>query len=144
LTNANDFYVADTVDLAAEPAVCEHYDAECERKGGGQASNCSSAVLACGAPDAPGKRTHCYALWRNVSGSVTVILKGCWLDYEECYDRRECLGLPTTHVTDGYFCCCDVDECNRNMSMSNNPRLTTLPSPSEFCTVDFEQESAMS
>lgn len=118
--------------MLSEPAVCEHYDAECEKKNGGQAQNCSSTVEACGPADAPGKRTHCYALWRNVSGSVTVILKGCWLDYEKCYDRQECLGFAVTHVTNGYFCCCDKDECNRNISWSSNARQTTLPAARKY------------
>lgn len=33
------------------------------------------------------KRSHCYASWRNNSGSVELVKKGCWLDDFNCYNR---------------------------------------------------------
>lgn len=33
------------------------------------------------------KRLHCFATWRNVSGSVEIVKQGCWLDDVNCYDR---------------------------------------------------------
>jgi len=33
------------------------------------------------------KRLHCFATWRNVSGSVEIVKHGCWLDDVSCYDR---------------------------------------------------------
>ena len=33
------------------------------------------------------KRSHCYASWRNNSGSIELVKKGCWLDDFNCYDR---------------------------------------------------------
>uniref|UniRef100_A0A672M071 Serine/threonine-protein kinase receptor n=1 Tax=Sinocyclocheilus grahami TaxID=75366 RepID=A0A672M071_SINGR len=33
------------------------------------------------------KRSHCYASWRNSSGSIELVKKGCWLDDFNCYDR---------------------------------------------------------
>lgn len=33
------------------------------------------------------KRRHCFATWRNVSGSVEIVKQGCWLDDINCYDR---------------------------------------------------------
>ncbi|KTG34270.1 hypothetical protein cypCar_00048469, partial [Cyprinus carpio] len=32
------------------------------------------------------KRSHCYASWRNSSGSIELVKKGCWLDDFNCYD----------------------------------------------------------
>lgn len=36
------------------------------------------------------KRSHCYASWRNSSGSIELVKKGCWLDDFNCYDRYRC------------------------------------------------------
>ena len=33
------------------------------------------------------KRLHCYASWRNSSGTIELVKKGCWLDDFNCYDR---------------------------------------------------------
>lgn len=33
------------------------------------------------------KRRHCFATWKNVSGTVEVVKQGCWLDDVNCYDR---------------------------------------------------------
>ncbi|KAI9535776.1 Activin receptor type-2B [Dissostichus eleginoides] len=33
------------------------------------------------------KRSHCYASWRNSSGSIELVKKGCWLDDFNCYDK---------------------------------------------------------
>lgn len=33
------------------------------------------------------KRSHCYASWRNNSGTIELVKKGCWLDDFNCYDR---------------------------------------------------------
>lgn len=33
------------------------------------------------------KRRHCFATWKNISGSVEVVKQGCWLDDVNCYDR---------------------------------------------------------
>lgn len=30
---------------------------------------------------------HCYASWRNSSGTIELVKKGCWLDDFNCYDR---------------------------------------------------------
>lgn len=40
------------------------------------------------------KRSHCYASWRNNSGSIELVKKGCWLDDFNCYDRYS---LSLTH-----------------------------------------------
>lgn len=37
--------------------------------------------------DEKDKRSHCYASWRNNSGSIELVKKGCWLDDFNCYDR---------------------------------------------------------
>ncbi|MBN3286288.1 AVR2B protein, partial [Polyodon spathula] len=34
------------------------------------------------------KRLHCYASWRNNSGTIELVKKGCWLDDFNCYDRK--------------------------------------------------------
>lgn len=39
------------------------------------------------------KRLHCYASWRNNSGTIELVKKGCWLDDFNCYDRSNLLPL---------------------------------------------------
>uniref|UniRef100_A0A671NST9 Serine/threonine-protein kinase receptor n=1 Tax=Sinocyclocheilus anshuiensis TaxID=1608454 RepID=A0A671NST9_9TELE len=58
------------------------------------------------------KRSHCYASWRNSSGSIELVKKGCWLDDFNCYDRsvvrRECVLTLSCYVfcvLEGCCCC---------------------------------------
>lgn len=43
------------------------------------------------------KRLHCYASWRNNSGSIELVKKGCWLDDFNCYDRYTHTTTTQTH-----------------------------------------------
>ncbi|XP_069898536.1 activin receptor type-2B isoform X2 [Dipodomys merriami] len=65
------------------------------------------------------KRLHCYASWRNSSGTIELVKKGCWLDDFNCYDRQEC--VATEENPQVYFCCCEGNFCNE--------RFTHLPEP---------------
>ncbi|GCC21262.1 hypothetical protein chiPu_0019729, partial [Chiloscyllium punctatum] len=56
------------------------------------------------------KRHHCYASWRNNSGSIELVKKGCWLDDFNCYDRVEC--VATEENPQVFFCCCEGNYCN--------------------------------
>ncbi|XP_075994375.1 activin receptor type-2A-like [Genypterus blacodes] len=57
------------------------------------------------------KRLHCYATWRNVSGSVKVVQQGCWLDNVNCYDQNEC--VERKDAPEVFFCCCEGNLCNQ-------------------------------
>ncbi|XP_059391445.1 activin receptor type-2B-like [Carassius carassius] len=61
-----------------------------------------------------GKRSHCYASWRNSSGSIQLVKKGCWLDDFNCYDRQEC--VATEENPQVFFCCCEGDFCNERFT----------------------------
>ncbi|XP_029003743.1 activin receptor type-2B [Betta splendens] len=67
------------------------------------------------------KRSHCYASWRNISGSIELVKKGCWLDDFNCYDRQEC--VATEENPQVFFCCCEGNFCNE--------RFTHLPDANE-------------
>ncbi|XP_056445494.1 activin receptor type-2A-like isoform X1 [Gadus chalcogrammus] len=56
------------------------------------------------------KRLHCFATWKNTSGVVTVVKKGCWLDDVNCYDSSQCVERKET--PDVFFCCCEGNMCN--------------------------------
>uniref|UniRef100_A0A8C5AFE5 Serine/threonine-protein kinase receptor n=1 Tax=Gadus morhua TaxID=8049 RepID=A0A8C5AFE5_GADMO len=60
------------------------------------------------------KRSHCYASWRNTSGSVELVKKGCWLDDYNCYDRQECVATEDSHQV--FFCCCEGNFCNERFT----------------------------
>ncbi|KAG8138739.1 putative Serine-threonine-protein [Naja naja] len=60
------------------------------------------------------KRLHCYASWRNNSGSIELVKKGCWLDDFNCYDRQEC--VATEENPQVYFCCCEGNFCNEKFT----------------------------
>ncbi|KAI3355562.1 hypothetical protein L3Q82_018387, partial [Scortum barcoo] len=72
------------------------------------------------------KRSHCYASWRNNSGSIELVKKGCWLDDFNCYDRRpdtdglvsslrqEC--VATEESPQVFFCCCEGNFCNERFT----------------------------
>lgn len=60
------------------------------------------------------KRSHCYASWRNSSGSIELVKKGCWLDDFNCYDRQEC--VATEESPQVFFCCCEGNHCNERFT----------------------------
>ncbi|XP_043961034.1 activin receptor type-2B-like isoform X1 [Gambusia affinis] len=60
------------------------------------------------------KRSHCYASWRNQSGSMELLRKGCWLDDFNCYDRLDC--VATEESPQVFFCCCEGNFCNQNFT----------------------------
>lgn len=64
----------------AETRTCEYYNANHEL----EKTNKSGVEHCEGEKD---KRLHCYASWRNNSGSIELVKKGCWLDDYNCYDR---------------------------------------------------------
>ncbi|XP_053119702.1 activin receptor type-2A isoform X2 [Hemicordylus capensis] len=58
------------------------------------------------------KRRHCFATWKNISGSVEIVKKGCWLDDINCYDRTDCIEKKDS--PDVFFCCCEGNMCNEH------------------------------
>uniref|UniRef100_A0A8C9WMT7 Serine/threonine-protein kinase receptor n=1 Tax=Scleropages formosus TaxID=113540 RepID=A0A8C9WMT7_SCLFO len=75
------------------------------------------------------KRRHCFATWKNVSGSIEIVKQGCWLDDVNCYDSSECVerkdGPP-----DVFFCCCEGNMCNEKFSYSpETVQATSNPYP---------------
>ena len=99
---------------------CVYYDPiKCQTKG----ENCNMTEQTCVAP-VDGKRAHCYALWRNVSGKVEVEKRGCWLDDKACYNQETCVEEDISPKM--FFCCCEGDFCNKNLHYK--PQLTS-PTP---------------
>lgn len=74
-------------------------------------------------PAEPDKTTHCYASWKNGTDGVELVMKGCWLDHESCYNKMECVASEAT--ANVYFCCCEGELCNQNFSYR------ALPTPTE-------------
>lgn len=64
----------------AETRECIYYNANWEL----ERTNQSGLERCVGEQD---KRLHCYASWRNSSGTIELVKKGCWLDDFNCYDR---------------------------------------------------------
>ncbi|XP_072274227.1 activin receptor type-2A isoform X1 [Pyxicephalus adspersus] len=56
------------------------------------------------------KRKHCFATWKNNSGSIEILKQGCWLDDINCYDKNEC--VERKENPDVLFCCCEGSTCN--------------------------------
>uniref|UniRef100_A0A8C1YGG4 Serine/threonine-protein kinase receptor n=1 Tax=Cyprinus carpio TaxID=7962 RepID=A0A8C1YGG4_CYPCA len=74
------------------------------------------------------KRLHCFATWRNVSGSVEIVKQGCWLDDISCYDSTEC--VEKKEDPDVFFCCCDGNMCNEKFFY--NPEMLPVQSKAPF------------
>lgn len=66
----------------AETRECIYYNANWEL----ERTNQSGLERCEGEQD---KRLHCYASWRNSSGTIELVKKGCWLDDFNCYDRYQ-------------------------------------------------------
>uniref|UniRef100_A0A8C2G8M5 Serine/threonine-protein kinase receptor n=1 Tax=Cyprinus carpio TaxID=7962 RepID=A0A8C2G8M5_CYPCA len=72
------------------------------------------------------KRSHCYASWRNSSGSIQLVKKGCWLDDFNCYDRSEC--VATEENPQVFFCCCEGNFCNERFThLPDGPVIESPP-----------------
>lgn len=65
----------------SETQECIFYNANWEN----DKTNRSGIELCYGDKD---KRRHCFATWKNISGSIEIVKKGCWLDDINCYDRQ--------------------------------------------------------
>ena len=96
---------------AVKQLVCEY----CPKK-----NVCNETVLC--SPAEPDKNTHCYASWKNGTDGVELVMKGCWLDHESCYNKMECVASGAT--ANIYFCCCEGEMCNQNFSYRAPPTPT--------------------
>ncbi|KAM7365734.1 hypothetical protein PAMP_016647 [Pampus punctatissimus] len=65
----------------SETQECVYYNSSWEK----ERTNRSGIEPCYGEKD---KRRHCFATWKNVSGTVEVVKQGCWLDDVNCYDRQ--------------------------------------------------------
>lgn len=113
---------------------CEFYNStQCNSTKG---ANCSS-VEECQTPE-DDKRSHCYVLWTpGENGKPNIFLKGCFLNYEACYDKTDCVE-KTPRKTTGkqhMFCCCEGDMCNKNFTWDPAPTTEAPPSSSEYFIV---------
>lgn len=87
----------------------------------------------CETPD-DDKRSHCYVLWTPGENDVpNITLKGCFLNYEACYDQRYCVEKTPRRLTgqQHMFCCCEGDMCNKNFTWDPVPTTEAPPSSSE-------------
>ncbi|XP_049726736.1 activin receptor type-2B isoform X2 [Elephas maximus indicus] len=104
----------------AETRECIYYNANWEL----ERTNQSGLERCEGEQD---KRLHCYASWRNSSGTIELVKKGCWLDDFNCYDRQEC--VATEENPQVYFCCCEGNFCNErftHLPEAGGPEAPTL------------------
>lgn len=67
------------------------------------------------------QRTHCFVLWHVNSGEAKVVMKGCWVGRPDCNNQTKCVPRPTPNTDQMYFCCCEGDFCNRNITVSRFP-----------------------
>ncbi|XP_023930458.1 activin receptor type-2B-like [Lingula anatina] len=102
----------------ATATTCEYYDSQVES---------FNTTEHCETPDT-GKRVHCYASWKNTSLEFKLLKKGCWLDYSDCYGKEQCIENKDKPDKDVFFCCCDRDMCNTNIS---HVPLPTTPKPTD-------------
>ncbi|KAF2901915.1 hypothetical protein ILUMI_04271 [Ignelater luminosus] len=85
-----------------------------------------------------GKRSHCYALWTmDENGNKNITLKGCFLNTEECYDKQECIEKADKSNKGFWFCCCEGNMCNQNLtwdptSTEPTPVKAMEPAPNDF------------
>ncbi|XP_035657495.1 activin receptor type-2A-like isoform X2 [Branchiostoma floridae] len=107
-------YAAGLSLCAAVDTTCEFYDnSECENQ-----ENCNSTSRFVMCKDEQqqeeGKRSHCYALWKNESNVITLVKKGCWLDDNDCYDKSECYEHDEAPEKGMFYCCCEGNLCNQH------------------------------
>uniref|UniRef100_UPI00398ED6BE activin receptor type-2A isoform X1 n=1 Tax=Pristiophorus japonicus TaxID=55135 RepID=UPI00398ED6BE len=108
----------------SEKQVCIFYNADWEK----DRTNHSGIENCVGEKD---KRRHCFATWKNNSGSIEIVKRGCWLDDWNCYDKGEC--VETKESPEVFFCCCEGSNCNERFFYV--PVIQDLPSTSNPVTL---------
>lgn len=80
-------------------------------------------------PSEPDKRNHCYVVWKydRETKKSTAVLKGCFLDNKDCYDKPQCVEKSSDVKKKMLFCCCDGNMCNQNFTW--DPQPTEPPPP---------------
>ncbi|CAJ0930055.1 unnamed protein product [Ranitomeya imitator] len=68
------------------------------------------------------KRRHCFATWKNSSGSIEILKQGCWLDDINCYDSVDC--IERKENPEVFFCCCEGNICNERFFHSPEMEVT--------------------
>ncbi|XP_015258517.1 PREDICTED: activin receptor type-2B [Cyprinodon variegatus] len=104
----------------ADTQRCQYYNVNYEM----EKTNQSGVEVCEGEAD---KRSHCYASWRNASGAIQLVKKGCWLDDFNCYDRSDC--VATEDNPEVFFCCCEGNFCNEKFIHLPDPRSPVIKAP---------------
>lgn len=108
-----------------KPMRCDYYNrTECLSTGRG----CGDEPRLC--PYIEGndsKSTLCYALWQNTSSSgLQTEFKGCWVgSTKDCAHKSNCIENRKETKKQLFFCCCDGDLCNTNITHIPSPLLQT-------------------
>lgn len=92
------------------PLTCHFYTnntKECTRTG-----SCIKTNTTCIAGE------YCYAIWTNDSHGVFITHQGCWLDSNAECDRTACNFGTKLKRYSAYFCCCNTDYCNEELSVA--------------------------
>jgi hypothetical protein len=102
--------------MFAETKVCSYYDeAACQE----DVSACNKTEEYC--EYSADKPVHCYHLTQqNESGEIELVKRGCWLGDYSCIDQKSCEAVEDEDKKHLYFCCCEGDYCNRNITYIKN------------------------
>uniref|UniRef100_H2ZGC6 Serine/threonine-protein kinase receptor n=1 Tax=Ciona savignyi TaxID=51511 RepID=H2ZGC6_CIOSA len=111
--------------VASQHLMCEYYydnheiqpvnervcsDSEIDENG-----SCNTTQRCETGKDLPGNRINCFVSWKNESGRIQVLRKGCWTQTKPCTQRCDALLKKSI-----LFCCCDQDYCNSQFFMHPN------------------------
>uniref|UniRef100_A0A6I8RJM9 Serine/threonine-protein kinase receptor n=1 Tax=Xenopus tropicalis TaxID=8364 RepID=A0A6I8RJM9_XENTR len=99
----------------SETKECVYYNANWEK----DKTNPNGTEICYGDND---KRRHCFATWKNISGSIEIVKQGCWLDDMNCYDKSDC--TERKESPDVFFCCCEGNTCNERFYHSPEMEVT--------------------
>ncbi|GJQ73446.1 put [Trypoxylus dichotomus] len=111
-------YVEGSVSINKVTMTCEHCN---------NTSKCTEPIIdECSLPS-EGKRNHCFVLWKlETNGSMTIAMKGCFLNNEDCYNKSECVAKTHTPRNRLLFCCCEGNMCNQNFTWDPEPTAPPL------------------
>lgn len=91
-------------------------DNECRINPKHHTCRCDDEKDYCETPE-DGKRAHCYASWKNDTGTPKMVKAGCWLNDQACYDQNECVSTKRPSDQPVHFCCCEGNMCNGEYSL---------------------------
>ncbi|XP_017782350.1 PREDICTED: activin receptor type-2A isoform X1 [Nicrophorus vespilloides] len=103
-----------------QKAYCEYFNRSLcnESRMNGQEDGCNERTEECSTLEG---KTHCFVVWKQTEGNVSVELKGCFAN-KDCNETR-CVESSEEPNKEFLYCCCAGSMCNKDFFWEPKPRV---------------------